>query len=61
METAMRWLLQEEFNIGKAILMALIVLVVGRWIAGAIKNKLRNNPLKSLFLLPLKKDLLPLK
>ena len=42
METAMRWLLQEEFNIGKAILMALIVLVVGRWIAGAIKNKLRN-------------------
>jgi hypothetical protein len=38
METAMRWLLQEEFNIGKAILMALIVLVVGRWIAGALNT-----------------------
>lgn len=42
METAVQWLLQDGINIGKAILMALIIFVVGRWIAGAIKNKLRS-------------------
>ena len=42
METALQWLLQDGINIGKAILMALIIFVVGRWIAGAIKNKLRS-------------------
>jgi len=42
METVVQWLLQEGINIGKAILMALIIFVVGKWIAGAIKNKLRS-------------------
>ena len=42
METVVQWLLQDGINIGKAILMALIIFVVGKWIAGAIKNKLRN-------------------
>lgn len=42
METVVQWLLQDGINIGKAILMALIIFVVGRWIAGAIKNKLRS-------------------
>jgi len=42
METVLQWLLQEGINIGKAILMALIIFVVGKWIAGAIKNKLRS-------------------
>jgi len=42
METVAQWLLQEGINIGKAILMALIIFVVGKWIAGAIKNKLRS-------------------
>jgi len=42
LETVAQWLLQEGINIGKAILMALIIFVVGKWIAGAIKNKLRS-------------------
>jgi small conductance mechanosensitive channel len=42
METVVQWLLQDGINIGKAILMALIIFVVGKWIAGAIKNKLRS-------------------
>ncbi len=42
METVMQWLVQDGINIGKAILMALIIFIVGKWIAGAIKNKLRS-------------------
>tara|TARA_B100000900_G_scaffold415125_1_gene443900 strand:+ start:213 stop:398 length:186 start_codon:yes stop_codon:yes gene_type:complete len=38
METAVQQLLQDGINIGKAILMALIIFVVGRWITGAIKT-----------------------
>ncbi len=41
-ETAMEWLVQDGINIGKAILLALIIFVVGKWIAGAIRNKLRS-------------------
>ena len=39
MEAAVQWLLQDGINIGKAILMALIIFVVGRWIAVAIKKQ----------------------
>lgn len=42
METVVQWLLQDGINIGKAILMALIIFVIGKWIAGTIKNKLRS-------------------
>ncbi len=38
----MQWLLEDGINIGKAILIALIIFVVGLWITGAIKNKLRS-------------------
>ncbi len=39
METAVEWLLQDGINIGKAILMALIIFVIGKWIAAAIRNR----------------------
>ena len=41
-KTAVQWLLEDGINIGKAILIALIIFVVGLWITGAIKNKLRS-------------------
>ena len=42
MKTAVQWLLQDGINIGKAILIALIIFIVGLWINGAIKNMLRS-------------------
>ena len=42
MKTAVQWLIEDGINIGKAILIALIIFVVGLWITGAIKNKLRS-------------------
>ena len=42
MKTAVQWLLRDGINIGKAILIALIIFIVGLWITGAIKNKLRS-------------------
>lgn len=41
-KTAVQWLLEDGINIGKAILIALIIFVVGLWITGAIRNKLRS-------------------
>jgi len=41
-KTAAQWLLGDGINIGKAILIALIIFVVGLWITGAIKSKLRG-------------------
>lgn len=40
--TAMEWLVQDGINVGKAILLALIIFVVGKWIAGAIRGKLKS-------------------
>ena len=40
--TATEWLVQDGIEIAKAILMALIIFVFGKWIAGAIRNKLRS-------------------
>ncbi len=40
--TATEWLVQDGIEIAKAILMAPIIFVVGKWIAGAIRNKLRS-------------------
>ena len=42
MKTAVQWLLQDGINIGKAILITLIIFIVGLWINGAIKNMLRS-------------------
>lgn len=42
METVVQWLLQDGINLLKAIVLALIIFVIGKWIAGAIKNKLRS-------------------
>ena len=40
--TATELLVQDGIEIAKAILMALIIFVFGKWIAGAIRNKLRS-------------------
>ena len=40
--TATELLVQDGIEIAKAILMALIIFVFGKWIAGAIPNKLRS-------------------
>ena len=40
--TATEWLVQDGIEIANAILMALIIFVVGKWIASAIRNKLRS-------------------
>ncbi len=42
METVMQWLLQDGINLAKAIVLALIIFVIGKWIAGAIRNKLKT-------------------
>lgn len=39
---ATEWLVQDSIDVAKAILMALIIFVVGKWIAGFIRNKLRS-------------------
>jgi len=42
METVVQWLLQDGINLLKAIVLALIIFVIGKWIAGAIRNKLKS-------------------